>query len=210
MSIGTHAHDARMLERPCFGSIDASMSQENQAADFEAAASRQRSSKTKRSDVSDAAAGNSGRRPPLSPLANQSEPAGKRQRAADMPPPPPRPGKASATSPAAGASSRSGTVTLAPPVRPVDSTRDSAQASAGAHISSSTAKDRRWQLSEFDIGKPLGKGKFGNVYLAREKSSKYIVALKVRPVACRCGCCPLHGHAWAMGIANRTLHGKTC
>ena len=27
--------------------------------------------------------------------------------------------------------------------------------------------------------RPLGKGKFGNVYLAREKKSKYIVALKV-------------------------------
>jgi len=26
---------------------------------------------------------------------------------------------------------------------------------------------------------PLGKGKFGNVYLAREKKSKFIVALKV-------------------------------
>lgn len=38
---------------------------------------------------------------------------------------------------------------------------------------------RRWQLSDFDIGKPLGKGKFGNVYLAREKKSKFIVALKV-------------------------------
>ena len=35
------------------------------------------------------------------------------------------------------------------------------------------------QLEDFDIGKPLGRGKFGNVYLAREKQSKYIVALKV-------------------------------
>jgi aurora kinase len=35
------------------------------------------------------------------------------------------------------------------------------------------------QLSDFDIGKPLGRGKFGNVYLAREQKSKYIVALKV-------------------------------
>lgn len=35
------------------------------------------------------------------------------------------------------------------------------------------------QLDDFDIGKPLGKGKFGSVYLAREKKSKYIVALKV-------------------------------
>jgi len=34
-------------------------------------------------------------------------------------------------------------------------------------------------LEDFDIGRPLGKGKFGNVYLAREKASKYIVALKV-------------------------------
>jgi len=37
----------------------------------------------------------------------------------------------------------------------------------------------RWTLQDFDIGRPLGKGKFGNVYLAREKKSKYIVALKV-------------------------------
>lgn len=36
-----------------------------------------------------------------------------------------------------------------------------------------------WTLADFDIGRPLGRGKFGNVYLARERSSKYIVALKV-------------------------------
>jgi len=39
--------------------------------------------------------------------------------------------------------------------------------------------NHRWKLEDFDIGRPLGKGKFGNVYLAREKASKYIVALKV-------------------------------
>ncbi|ETI37112.1 AUR protein kinase [Phytophthora nicotianae] len=38
---------------------------------------------------------------------------------------------------------------------------------------------KTWKLSDFEIGKPLGKGKFGNVYLAREKQSKYVVALKV-------------------------------
>nr|KAI8762999.1 aurora kinase A-A-like; partial [Biomphalaria glabrata] len=37
----------------------------------------------------------------------------------------------------------------------------------------------KWSLNDFDIGRPLGKGKFGNVYLAREKKSKYIVALKM-------------------------------
>ncbi|PIK39453.1 Aurora kinase [Apostichopus japonicus] len=36
-----------------------------------------------------------------------------------------------------------------------------------------------WSLKDFDIGRPLGKGKFGNVYLAREKQTEFIVALKV-------------------------------
>ena len=42
-----------------------------------------------------------------------------------------------------------------------------------------SSRPSRWQLSDFDIGRPLGRGKFGNVYLAREKESKFIVALKV-------------------------------
>mgnify|MGYP000518864154 CR=1 FL=1 len=33
--------------------------------------------------------------------------------------------------------------------------------------------------NDFEIGKPLGRGKFGHVYLARERKSKFIVALKV-------------------------------
>lgn len=36
-----------------------------------------------------------------------------------------------------------------------------------------------WSLSDFDIGRPLGRGKFGHVYLAREKESHFIVALKI-------------------------------
>ncbi|XP_048334745.1 serine/threonine-protein kinase Aurora-3 isoform X2 [Ziziphus jujuba] len=40
-------------------------------------------------------------------------------------------------------------------------------------------RKRDWSLGDFEIGKPLGKGKFGRVYLAREIKSKYIVALKV-------------------------------
>lgn len=46
-------------------------------------------------------------------------------------------------------------------------------------VQESGKKQRTWTLADFDIGRPLGKGKFGNVYLAREKKSKYIVALKV-------------------------------
>lgn len=38
---------------------------------------------------------------------------------------------------------------------------------------------KNWSLINFDIGRPLGRGKFGNVYLAREKETKFVIALKV-------------------------------
>jgi aurora kinase A len=38
---------------------------------------------------------------------------------------------------------------------------------------------KTWSLVNFDIGRPLGRGKFGNVYLAREKETKFVIALKV-------------------------------
>ncbi|XP_045113883.1 spindle assembly checkpoint kinase-like isoform X2 [Portunus trituberculatus] len=41
------------------------------------------------------------------------------------------------------------------------------------------SKKDLWALDNFEIGRPLGRGKFGNVYLAREKSSHVILALKV-------------------------------
>lgn len=46
---------------------------------------------------------------------------------------------------------------------------------------SDTGKQERKVLSldMFDIGKPLGNGKFGNVYLVKEKKHDYVCALKV-------------------------------
>ena len=38
---------------------------------------------------------------------------------------------------------------------------------------------REWCRDDFELGRAIGKGKFGNVYLAREKSSQRTVALKV-------------------------------
>lgn len=38
---------------------------------------------------------------------------------------------------------------------------------------------QKWKLTDFEIGKSLGRGKFGNVYLAREKKSQFVCALKV-------------------------------
>lgn len=43
----------------------------------------------------------------------------------------------------------------------------------------STLPHKRWTLRDFEIGRPLGRGKFGDVYLARERKFKYIVAIKV-------------------------------
>jgi serine/threonine protein kinase len=47
------------------------------------------------------------------------------------------------------------------------------------HFEPANTGKRPWSLRDFEIGKPLGKGKFGCVYLAREKRTKYIVAIKV-------------------------------
>lgn len=38
---------------------------------------------------------------------------------------------------------------------------------------------RTFTIEDFEVGRPLGKGKFGNVYLARERTSRFVVALKV-------------------------------
>ena len=51
-------------------------------------------------------------------------------------------------------------------------------AAAGPLIPQPTAP-KLFNLSMFEIGKPLGKGKFGRVYLARERTTKFICALKV-------------------------------
>jgi len=39
--------------------------------------------------------------------------------------------------------------------------------------------EKTWELSDFEVGKPLGKGRFGSVYLVREKESKFLAAIKV-------------------------------
>lgn len=40
------------------------------------------------------------------------------------------------------------------------------------------SKIQKLKLSDFEVGRPLGNGKFGHVYLARTKKEKFIVALK--------------------------------
>ena len=38
---------------------------------------------------------------------------------------------------------------------------------------------KEFHLGMFEIGRPLGKGKFGRVYLARERKNGFVCALKV-------------------------------
>ena len=63
-------------------------------------------------------------------------------------------------------------------MKTTESTTEQTQ-STTTQESSTGAKKSTWKLQDFEIGNYLGKGKFGQVYLAREKRTKYIVALKV-------------------------------
>ncbi|XP_029780568.1 aurora kinase C [Suricata suricatta] len=66
-------------------------------------------------------------------------------------------------------------------VQPADEeeqTRDERTAAAG-HVELGISPVRRFTVEDFEIGRPLGKGKFGNVYLARLKEGHFLVALKV-------------------------------
>lgn len=67
------------------------------------------------------------------------------------------------------------------PAKPSASTSkgESSKSTAGASSSSDLEATPKWTLENFEIGRPLGKGKFGSVFMAREIKSKYIVALKV-------------------------------
>jgi aurora kinase len=42
-----------------------------------------------------------------------------------------------------------------------------------------TQPTREFHLGMFEIGRPLGKGKFGRVYLAKERKNGFVCALKV-------------------------------
>ena len=67
-------------------------------------------------------------------------------------------------------------------------------------------KERPWVLDDFSLGKPIGKGKFGNVYLGKDKRSKFTVALKVLfkapMVAAQC----VHALRREVEIQSRLVH----
>jgi hypothetical protein len=47
---------------------------------------------------------------------------------------------------------------------------------------SSIFSTSEWSMDDFEIGRSLGKGRFGHVYLAREKRTHFVVALKIMKI----------------------------
>lgn len=67
-------------------------------------------------------------------------------------------------------------------IRPIQKTSNDhppQQLSGQYQMGQTQPNKKAWSLVNFDIGRPLGRGKFGNVYLAREKETKFVIALKV-------------------------------
>lgn len=60
---------------------------------------------------------------------------------------------------------------LNPSVNSEDTSKDLEDNIITLENCSATVTKKNWHLEDFLVGKPLGKGKFGNVYLARLKSS---------------------------------------
>lgn len=78
------------------------------------------------------------------------------------------------------------TLPPSPVRRPMPSSREASDSSdptqrysASVAFFDQPQAPKQFHLGMFEIGKPLGKGKFGRVYLARERSSGYVCALKV-------------------------------
>lgn len=58
--------------------------------------------------------------------------------------------------------------------------RSSSNRSSSAEFGCSRRRDgKEWDLNHFEVGKRLGNGRFGSVYLAREVTSEFVVALKI-------------------------------
>lgn len=68
-------------------------------------------------------------------------------------------------------------------MNPSTSSRPSDESVASQRLSDTIpvqpSQPKKFHLGMFEIGKPLGKGKFGRVYLAKEKSTGFVCALKV-------------------------------
>jgi serine/threonine protein kinase len=64
-------------------------------------------------------------------------------------------------------------------MKPPSTNRESNAMQVETKQETETFPEKRFVIGDFELGKRLGQGKFGNVILAREKKSKFILALKI-------------------------------
>jgi aurora kinase, other len=74
--------------------------------------------------------------------------------------------------------------------------------------SCSQKPERAWRLEDFDVGKSLGRGKFGRVYVARERQSQVTVALKVLDKSQLTDSCVEHQLRREIEIQSHLRHGN--
>ena len=91
--------------------------------------------------------------------------------ASASPPPAPTAAVAAAAAAAAAAAETSPPASRAAEAAATPSpTADEAASGSGAGGSDGGVQPRRWRFDDFELGKALGRGKFGNVYQARQKA----------------------------------------
>ncbi|OBT49767.1 hypothetical protein VE04_10067, partial [Pseudogymnoascus sp. 24MN13] len=76
-------------------------------------------------------------------------------------------------------SSSESVVSEPPPQEAAAESSEGSQKSRPSTMQKQPNVPKQFHLGMFEIGRPLGKGKFGRVYLVRERSSGFICALKV-------------------------------
>ena len=71
---------------------------------------------------------------------------------------------------------------------------------------SSSLTPRAWSLKDFEIGRPIGKGKFGSVYLGKQRATGTQVALKVLFKQPMLAACCVHNLRREVEIQSRLQH----
>ena len=86
--------------------------------------------------------------------------------------------------------------------------RNSMNHSQNTNANSNSNSSSIWNIDHFNLGKPLGKGKFGNVYMGVQKSSNHPVALKVLMKTSMIASNNVHSLRREVEIQSRLSHGN--
>lgn len=166
---GLYSHQSKSAGTVAAPAVKTTLASQKREA-FMAAKSDSRNTETVKAQTARTGVASKVSRPPPGAAASKADPKAQNGRPAASA----KPSSSAAVSSNATSQSSDGTETTTGTVPEAK-----ADGSKVAGLASSGANKNTWTLANFDIGKPLGRGKFGNVYCAREKDTKFVVALKV-------------------------------